>query len=164
MHYIYEVVEERRKQREEDGGKLDENSRPDYSQDPTAEELDNITIPSDLNGMHDHGYYKIRLERAEEKIEKEKKRRLTNRDDEATAYNKYVRAKEIYKGKRDQIIEIESTSMQMKEDLEVRKNRWEEFRNYICDFAGTKFDETCKLPAVLAVCGISLLPVDTFII
>ena len=159
--YTYQVVEERRKQREDDGGDVDEISLPVYSLDPTAEELESITIPGDINDLHDYEYYQIRVARAEEKIEKEIDRRLTNRDDEATAYNKYVRAKEIYRGKRDQINEIESSADQLRKDIMLRKERWEEFKNHICDKAGIAFDGTCKLPAVLAVCAIYLLLIDT---
>jgi hypothetical protein len=144
LQYIYLVVEERRKQREEEGRKADDGPQPEFSQDPTDEELENIEIPDDLTSLEEHEYYRIRLERASEKIEKERGRRLTNRDDEETAFNKYVRAKEIYRGKVEQIKEIETTSLQMKEDLRLRKRRWEEFKNHICEFAATKFDETRK--------------------
>jgi hypothetical protein len=93
--------------------------------------------------MKESVYYQARVVKAVERMEEEKENALQgSRDDFATAMDKYVRAKEVYKAKLKQIEEIESTSAHMKADMDLRKARWRQFRDYISDYSGQKFDET----------------------
>jgi len=144
VHYNYNALEERRVQREENEGAASDTQFTEYSQEPTSEELDQIDIPN-LESIHQPDHYKARVERAEAKIALEKERRRVTRDDLATAYDKYVRAKEILQAKESQIQEIEEKSEAMKGDLKLRKRRWMEFRAAMSVISNLKFDETLNI-------------------
>lgn len=141
VQYNQEMLELRFKQREANGVEPSATQLSEYSQDPTEADLAKIEIP-DLATIHDVEYYDLRILRATDHIEREKERRLSNKDDEATAYERYIRAKETLQNKRNQIAEIEEQSAHLKDDMEKRRKRWEAFREFISDYAGLKFDET----------------------
>ena len=143
IQYRYQALEAKRKERENEAEP--ELSQVEVKVEPTEEELEEIDPPArarldKLQGTEDYSY---KIERAEELIEEEKQKALRgSRDDYASAMEKYVRAKEAFKAKIDQIDEIEKTATQMKEDMQLRKSRWRQFRDYISDYSGDKFDET----------------------
>mmetsp|Transcript_29485 Transcript_29485/g.33811 ORF Transcript_29485/g.33811 Transcript_29485/m.33811 type:complete len:1212 (-) Transcript_29485:207-3842(-) len=138
-------VERRRKLREAHDGPTVDSQASSYSQDPTEEELENVQVPDNLGELKQTDYYLSKVQQATIKIDREKGRRLENADDEDAAYEKYVRAKEIFQAKKDQIKEIESSSKQMEDDMSIRRRRWSDFRNYISHFSGIKFDETLNI-------------------
>ncbi len=145
LQYNYMILDQRRKEREQQGEEFDlENSQnPLHNANPSDEEIESIGIPNDLNQLEKPEHYRIRVERAEEKIEEEKARRLNSRNDDlATAMEKYIRAKEVYVGKRNKIKEIHSAVTSMKEDMKLRQARWLQFREFISEYSGMKFDET----------------------
>jgi hypothetical protein len=144
LTYIFEVLEQKGKERVEDGGvDIESSQSSQYTIDPSEEDLERISVPGDIDKMQSPDYYKTRVERAEERIEEEKVRRLnSSKDDYASALDKYVRAKEIYYAKRNQIKEIQTSSMSMKEDMALRKARWRQFRDFISEYSGIKFDQT----------------------
>jgi hypothetical protein len=140
--YVLGVLEEKGKEREEHGD-VDAEKTLSSQYYPTDEDLERIAVPDDIEQMKPPEYYKTRVERAEERIEQEKKRRLNStRDDYATAVNKYYRAKEVYVGRVKTIKEIHESSKRMKHDMVLRKTRWRQFRDFISDYSGLKFDET----------------------
>jgi hypothetical protein len=138
------MLEQRRKQREESGRRMEGSQQSaQFSQDPTEEDLEEIGIPNDLHDLKDPEYYLTRIERAAQKIETEKQRRLANTmDDYATAMDKYVRAKEVYQAKENQLREINETCSRLRTDVKLRMDRWELFRDYISGYSGDRFDET----------------------
>jgi chromosome segregation ATPase len=141
VQYNQEMLEERLKQREANGGQPSVTQLSEYSQDPSEADLSKIEIPV-LNSIKDADFYRARILRANEHIEREKERRLSNKDDEAAAYERYIRARETYQNKKNQIEEIEAQASHLRDDMAVRKKRWLDFREFISDYAGLKFDET----------------------
>lgn len=140
-----QVVEQRRKQRESGDETVNSQIIP-FSQELTEEDLEKVEIPDDLMELKDADYYFTKIKRGEAKIEREKARRLEDgADDEVAAFEKYVRAQEIYKSKNDQLEEIQSSSKKLEEDMDTRRNRWSHFRNFISMFSGSKFDETLNI-------------------
>eukprot|EP00536_Pseudo-nitzschia_multiseries_P000717 jgi/Psemu1/249877/estExt_Genewise1Plus.C_90057 len=142
--YMHTLAELRRKQREEaqkNGDQLTEWQSSEYNQEPTEEDLGQIDLPDNFDRLKDGEYYQARIEQVENLIEKEKKRRLENGDDEATAYAKYARSRQLYKGKKDQLDEIDAATKKLKSDIELRRERWGQFRDYICETTDIKFDE-----------------------
>ena len=126
-------VRERQAETEEE-----ENDDSGFSQDPTEEELKAIPI---TDTDKDPEYYEARIQRAVKKIEQEKKRRNATKDDPAIAYQKYVRAKNIWASKQEQIEEIDTLSTSLKEDMAERKKRWRQFRGHIAKKTDMRFDE-----------------------
>ena len=94
--------------------------------------------------MKDQKHYEDKIAHVQERIELEKLRRLENSDDEPTAYDKYTRAWNTYKAKKEQIQEIDSTSKRMNDDLENRRKRWTQYRDFISYSSSMKFNETRK--------------------
>lgn len=143
LEYVFRVLEEKRKEREENGDDINVEDNQTQSVEASEADLEGIDPPLDLHKLKDPDFYHSLVARAEQKIEDEKEKKLNGtRDDYATAMDKYVRAKEVYRAKIQQIQEIEITSSNMKEDMKVRKDRWRQFRDFISDYSGTKFDET----------------------
>jgi len=147
VQYINNIAELRRRQREEgqNGDELTETQLSEYNQQPTEEDLERIEIPENLNELKDGQYYEIKIEQVEQKIAREKERRLENGDDEATAFAKYARARKVYKAKKDQVKETETLGRQLKCDMNLRVQRWEHFREYISGYTEVKFDETLNV-------------------
>jgi chromosome segregation ATPase len=144
VQYNQQMLEMRFKQREANGVQPSETQLTEYSQDPTEADLAKIEIP-DLTAIHDPEHYDIRIQRATEHIQREKERRLSSKDDEASAYERYIRAKETYQHKQNQIAEIDEQCEHLNDDMVMRRRRWEAFREFISDYAGLKFDETREL-------------------
>lgn len=147
LTYIMEVLSKKRTERNLDGdeGDVDNSQSLQYTTNPTDEDLEAIDVPDDLGEMHEPDYYRIRVDRAVERIEEERKRRLKGtRDDYATALDKCVRAKEIYSAKKAQLKEIRTSSRDMMEDMALRKNRWRQFRDFMSVYSGIKFDNIRK--------------------
>lgn len=138
VQYNFRMLEEKRKLR--DAGECGETQMSEYSQDPTDEDLETIDIP-DLEGIQDTNYYTARIQRADEKIEKEKKRNISNREDEATAYDKYVRAKNMLKSKEMKLQETKTLVAKLEKDLEIRRARWQQFRAFMSTQSSVRFDE-----------------------
>ncbi len=147
VQYNQEMLELRFKQREANGVHPSVTQLSEYSQDPTEADLGNIEIP-DLATIKDADHYEARINRANEHIEREKERRLANKDDEASAYERYIRAKETYQNKKTQIAEIDEQLTHLRDDMNIRRKRWLDFREFISDYAGLKFDETRKLTSL----------------
>ncbi|KAG7347822.1 RecF/RecN/SMC N terminal domain containing protein [Nitzschia inconspicua] len=146
LTYIHQVVDQRRKERDASDDNCESLQTSLCVMEPTDEDLEGIDVPGDLQQMQSPDYYKARVERAEDRIQEEKERRLnSSRDDYATALDKYVRAKEIFAAKREQIKEIHTSSSSMRSDMDVRKARWRQFRDFISDYSGIKFDETLNI-------------------
>jgi hypothetical protein len=142
LMYIWGVLEKQGKEHVQSGdGDAEKTQASPYH--PSEEDIERIPVPDDIEQMKPPDYYKTRMQRAEERIDQEKKRRLNStRDDYATAVNKYYRAKEVYVGRVKTIKEIHESSKRMKDDMVLRKTRWRQFRDFISDYSGIKFDET----------------------
>ena len=152
IQFNCENIERRRKQRDAKEGATGDTQVSAYSQEPTDEDLENVQIPDNLDNLKETDYYLGKIEQANTRIEREKERRLENSDDEDAAYDKYVRAKEIYLAKKDQISEIDSVSKQLDADMANRRTRWGHYRDYISGFSGNKFDEIRKFVLMVTTC------------
>lgn len=139
VHFNYNLIEKRRKQRE---SREADETQPlsEYSQEPSEEEIEAVPIP-DLDSVKDPDYYLARVDNFGQRIEEEKKRRLLNQEDEATAYEKYVRAKHVLRGKEKQVAEIESLVEKLQDDLNRRRQRWEQFRTEMSKRTTIRFNE-----------------------
>eukprot|EP00535_Pseudo-nitzschia_heimii_P003888 CAMPEP_0197177072 /NCGR_PEP_ID=MMETSP1423-20130617/2806_1 /TAXON_ID=476441 /ORGANISM="Pseudo-nitzschia heimii, Strain UNC1101" /LENGTH=1222 /DNA_ID=CAMNT_0042626559 /DNA_START=130 /DNA_END=3798 /DNA_ORIENTATION=+ len=133
-----------RKQRGKNDGGSDELRTFEY-QEPTEQELEQIEIFEKLDQLKDCQQYEDKIQHLIQQIKKEKKRRLENTDDEPTAYDKYIRALQKFQGKKDAIDEIEATQSKIQEDLQLRRERWVHFRDYISDYTSTRFNETLSI-------------------
>jgi len=144
IQHCHNHSDEQRKQRE---AKVESNDVQisEYKQDPTEEELELIGIPNILDTLKAQDYYEDKIKHIDERIKQDKLRRLENSDDEPTAYAKYQRAFKTLKAKTDQIEEIELTSKTMNDDMDIRRTRWADYRDYICQFSSVKFNETLNI-------------------
>jgi chromosome segregation ATPase len=144
IQFLCESIERRRKQREAREEPTGDTQVSAYSQEPTDEDLENVQVPDNLDNLKETDYYLGKIQQANTRIEREKERRLENSDDEDAAYEKYVRAREIFQAKKDQINEIDSVSKQLDADMANRRTRWGHYRDFISGFSGNKFDEIRK--------------------
>ena len=117
-------------------------STDEPTQEPTDEELDSIEVHDEEQKPD---YFESRIQRAKDKIEREKQRREMSRDDPAEAYEKYVRAKNTYNGKLEKIEESEKTLEDLSQDLKKRKRRWRQFQKHLFYKTDRKFDEILNL-------------------
>mmetsp|Transcript_5446 Transcript_5446/g.7921 ORF Transcript_5446/g.7921 Transcript_5446/m.7921 type:complete len:1195 (+) Transcript_5446:75-3659(+) len=130
---------ERKEQHGEDEGETDVNSLLGGEKKENIDvELDSIEPKSTDK---DPSYYKSKVQRAENEIEKErKKRRLTERDPEV-ALQKYQRAKKDLDTKMKQLDKIEDNITALVKDVKDRKKLWKQFRSHIDSMTNEIFDE-----------------------
>mmetsp|Transcript_3048 Transcript_3048/g.6871 ORF Transcript_3048/g.6871 Transcript_3048/m.6871 type:complete len:1302 (+) Transcript_3048:476-4381(+) len=138
--YDFNLVEERRKQRENHEDADETQGLSEYTQEPSEEDIEAVPIP-DFDKLRDLDYYTARVEHLGNKIEEEKQRRLLNQEDEATAYEKYVRAKQVLRGKEKKLAQTETLVEKLQHDLNRRRERWEQFRTEMSKRTTIRFNE-----------------------
>lgn len=109
-----------------------------FLQTPSDEELEAIEI-SDVE--KDSKYYQAKVEKLQKKIDQEKERRNTNKEDAMAAYEKFRRAQEIVDAKQSQLEEIKGLKKSLTQDVRQRRLRWEQFRSHIAAKTSVAFDE-----------------------
>ena len=78
-------------------------------------------------------YYRTKIQRIEQEIEKERRRRQITEVDPEVALSKYQRAKKDLEEKMEQVVTIEENEKHLIKDLTDRRNRWKNFRGEYCE-------------------------------
>lgn len=113
----------------------------EWSQEPTDADLDAIEMPDHTQMKKDPKFYRARLERLKERLQKEREQRKALNEDPIEAYEKFIRAEKQLNSKMKQIAEIDETSKNLKSDFYDRKKRWRQFRQHIALTTDTHFNE-----------------------
>lgn len=131
-----------KKQEDREDGENDENEPPSQAT-ITEEQLESVEI---RKVEKEAKWYEAKVQRAKEKIEKERNRRqLTSNDDPVVAYENYTRAKEDLDNANHSIEEINIKLHQTNKDLKQRRKRWKSLQDYLALKTNEKFDNILHL-------------------
>ena len=105
---------------------------------PSAEELLAIE-PVETDRESD--YYRSKIERAKQKIEKKKQRRQLTESDPQVAFEKYLKAHTELVAYRSTLETVDGNEESLIDDSRSRKTRWRQFRDKIAQSTNASFNE-----------------------
>jgi chromosome segregation ATPase len=122
-----------------------ENGTSCSSEDVERVSPNDIAMP-DLNGLESMSYYASRIATNQKAI-KEALEEIGRGGSEGieSAYEKYLRAKNLFDTKVAKNEELKRLCKVMKEDVKNRKSRWLQFRAFISDIVSIRFGEILTL-------------------
>ena len=135
LHYRLTYAKMKRDSGIEEGVPLDDGLE---LPEPTEEDLAKIEVHK---MDKDPKQIEPRLERAKQKVEKEKENRRILDETMDEAYKAYKDAQEEIANKTQEVESIDNQIKELKADMKARKKRWKQFRKHLDDKTGVKFTE-----------------------
>jgi structural maintenance of chromosomes protein 6 len=143
LHFRYEQSVKAEKETSEDGDDGENGGdvaleAEEAKAEPADDDLQAIE-PQRVN--HEPKYYEVRLQKIEEKIQKERARRNVSREDRSVVYERYVRARTDLNAKMKVMDEADQKIEEMEKDVAQRRKRWQQFRKHLAKIIGLKFGQ-----------------------
>ena len=136
VHYLRDV--ERKKKEEQEDDDVLSPAAEEVTVEPTEEEL--LAIEP-VQTAKEPAFYKSKIERTQQKIEKERDRRRLTESDPQAAFEKYMRAQKDLDGNMKQIDAIDENVALLAKDLENRVKKWRMFRAHIVHMTNDTFND-----------------------